>query len=198
MTFGATTMETDARRAWQELDDGIRRFIRRRVASSADADDLTQEVLTRVQRSLPTLRDEQRLGPWVFQIARHAIVDYRRRSARAMPLMDPDEAASSVEAPESDDVAEQALAACIAPFVARLSSPYREALTLTEMEGVTHRQAAEMLEVSLPAMKSRVLRGKQQLRAMLEACCSIALDPRGGVRECDPRSARCGGERGCG
>lgn len=72
-------------------------------------------------------------------------------------------------------------------FVAMLPSPYREALTLTELEGMTQKDAAFMLGISLPAMKSRVQRGREKLRETLEACCHIALDARGAVVSCEPR-----------
>ena len=82
----------------------------------------------------------------------------------------------------------------MAPFVARLPSPYREALTLTEIEGLTQRAAADLLGVSLSGMKSRVQRGREKLRELLEACCRIGLDARGRVIGCEPRdpsSCRC-------
>ena len=64
----------------------------------------------------------------------------------------------------------------IAPSVAMLPLPYREALTLTELEGLTEKQAAEMLGISLSSMKSRVQRGRQQLRAAFEDGCHVGLD----------------------
>ncbi|MFO0634577.1 MAG: TauD/TfdA family dioxygenase [Nannocystaceae bacterium] len=69
-----------------------------------------------------------------------------------------------------------------------LPSPYREALTLTELEGLTQREAAQMLGVSLSGMKSRVQRGRVQLRRALEGCCDIAVDARGRVIAYTPRS----------
>ena len=80
--------------------------------------------------------------------------------------------------------AEQKLQAATQP-----PSPYREAITLTELEGRTQREAAEMLGISLSGMKSRVQRGRAKLRAMLEACCEIAVDARGKVIACEPRAA---------
>ena len=69
----------------------------------------------------------------------------------------------------------------LAVFVAALPSPYREAMTLTELQGMSQKDAAEMLGISLSGMKSRVQRGRQQIREMLQACCGIALDARGRV-----------------
>ncbi|MBK8239755.1 MAG: TauD/TfdA family dioxygenase [Deltaproteobacteria bacterium] len=65
--------------------------------------------------------------------------------------------------------------------------PYREALTLTELEGLTQREAAEMLGISLSGMKSRVQRGRAQLRRALEVCCDIDVDVRGRVIGYTPR-----------
>jgi RNA polymerase sigma-70 factor (ECF subfamily) len=89
-----------------------------------------------------------------------------------------------------DNLVEQELATHVAPFVASLPSPYREALTLTELEGLTQKQAAEMLGIPLSTMKSRVQRGRERLREIFEACCEIALDARGHVVGCEPRPER--------
>ena len=75
----------------------------------------------------------------------------------------------------------------VAPFIALLPSPYREALTLTELEGITQREAAAMVGISVSGMKSRVQRGRRELRALFEACCNIALDGRGRIISCEPR-----------
>ncbi len=105
---------------------------------------------------------------------------------------DPPEEAAEASDGDADGAAERALARAVTPFVAMLPEPYREALTLTELEGKTQREAAEALGVSLSGMKSRVQRGRARLRGMLEHCCEIALDVRGRVIGCAPR----GGGRG--
>jgi RNA polymerase sigma-70 factor (ECF subfamily) len=89
---------------------------------------------------------------------------------------------------EDDGAVAREVAQYLAFFVAALPSPYREAITLTELEGRTQREAAEILGISLSGMKSRVQRGRAKLRAMLEACCEVAVDARGKVVACEPRS----------
>jgi RNA polymerase sigma-70 factor, ECF subfamily len=76
-------------------------------------------------------------------------------------------------------------------FVARLPPPYREAVTLVELEGLTARAAADIVGISVSGMKSRVQRGRAQLRRMFEACCEIALDARGKVTDFAPRPQPC-------
>lgn len=182
-------IDAASRDGYAELEAKLRPFVARRVRPD-DVDDVVQDVFVRMLRGLPTLRDEQRFGPWVYQVARSAIADRMRDAARhPTTSADPPEPASPApdEDEDEDGAVARELSSYVAFFVAMLPPPYREALTLTELEGMTQKEAAEMLGISLSGMKSRVQRGRAQLRRLLEDCCHIALDPRGRVIACDPR-----------
>jgi RNA polymerase sigma-70 factor, ECF subfamily len=176
---------------WRDVEERLRPFVARRVPD-ADVDDVMQDVFVRMQRGLAGLRDDERFGAWLFQIARSAIAEHGRSRARH-PLADDVEVADREDAPTDDEDREAArnLAGCVAQFVARLPSPYREAVTLVELEGLTAREAADLAGVSVSGMKSRVQRGRAQLRALFEECCAIALDSRNKVVDYAPRP-RCG------
>ncbi|GAB4523738.1 MAG: RNA polymerase sigma factor SigZ [Haliangiales bacterium] len=185
---------------WRALEAKLRPFVAKRVRSG-DVDDVVQEVFLRIQRGLPALRDEQRFGPWIYQLARSAIVDHLRWAARhPQATTEPPELPQPAQPAQNED--ERAVAREVAQYaalmVSMLPSPYREALTLTELEGLTQRQAAEQLGVSLSGMKSRVQRGRQRLRAALEGCCHIALDARRRVVACAPRGDDKGPDGCCG
>jgi RNA polymerase sigma-70 factor, ECF subfamily len=181
-------ISAESRGAWQELHERLRPFVARRVQTPADADDVLQEVFVRLQRGISSLRDDERFGPWVYRIAKNAIVDHERRRVRREARET--EIAEDVPGAPGDpaDHLESELAECVALFVAELPSPYREAVTLTELQGLTQKQAAELLGVSLSGMKSRVQRGRDKIRQMFEACCEISLDCRGRVVGCEPRA----------
>jgi len=161
----------------------------RRVASPADVDDILQEIFVRMHRGLAGLREDERFGGWVYRIAEHAIVDHQRARARA-PLVGAENVVDSAAIDRSDDAddLQGALGECVALFVARLPSPYREAITLTELEGLTQKDAADMLGISLSGVKSRVQRGREKIRDMFDECCRISIDCRGRVVECEPRN----------
>jgi RNA polymerase sigma-70 factor (ECF subfamily) len=185
-------IQPTARVAWRELEGQLRPFVARRVSESADVDDVLQDIYLRIQSGAGELRDSDRFGPWVYRVARSALADHGRSRARhPLPFDAPAEQDSSSapsDAPEDGDgSAEQGLAQNIAVFVAALPSPYREAITLTELQGMSQTDAAKMLGISLSGMKSRVQRGRQQIRDMLQACCEIALDARGRVLSYDRR-----------
>jgi RNA polymerase sigma-70 factor (ECF subfamily) len=173
------------RSAHQDLEHRLRPFVARRVPAS-EIDDVLQDVFVRVQRGLPALRDEERLVPWLYQVARSAVQESVRQRARH-PVAGHE--AEELAAPESESSVptETGLAAFAAAAVTRLPSPYREALTLTELQGMTQLAAAKLLEISPSGMKSRVQRGREKLRELLESSCDISLDVRGAVIACEPR-----------
>jgi RNA polymerase sigma-70 factor (ECF subfamily) len=181
-------IDADARSAVRSLEAQLRPFIARRLAKPADVDDVLQDVFLRMHRGVAGLRNDQRFGPWLYQVTRSAIADHRRSAARHPSAPEMHDAEAATESEDTDErSAECQLAANVAPFIAMLPSPYREALTLTELEGLTQKEAADMLGVSVSGMKSRVQRGRVRLRGLLEACCDIALDARGRVMSCERR-----------
>jgi len=180
----------DALAPWQEVAGRLRPFIARRVAPG-EIDDVMQDVFIRMQRGLPNLRDEERFTSWLFQIARNAVTEHARKRARHPLPIEPHADDQPVEPQDDDREAARALSGCVSAFVARLPSPYREAVTLVELEGLTAREAAEMAGISVSGMKSRVQRGRAQLRQMFDECCEIALDARGKVTGYTPRPRPC-------
>jgi RNA polymerase sigma-70 factor (ECF subfamily) len=181
---------SEAQGAWRELEARLKPYVGRRVPSKADADDVVQEVFVRMHRGAFALRDGERFGAWVYRIAEHAVADHLRTRARH-PIATGNQAglkADTTEADGADSALEADLAECVALFVARLASPYREAITLTELQGLTQKDAAEMLGLSLSGMKSRVQRGRERIRRMFEECCEISVDARGHVVDCTPRA----------
>jgi RNA polymerase sigma-70 factor (ECF subfamily) len=186
---------------WEELHGNLRAFISRRVRNQSDVDDLVQRVLLQIVKGLGSLRDAERLHAWVYRTARNVIVDYyrsptaRREVASGGPedLALADVAESQAPAEDDERAALQELAACLTPMIRQLPPAYREAITLADLEGVNQADAARRAGVSVSGMKSRIQRGRKQLKAVLEACCRVHLDRRGTIVAYDPRSANaCG------
>ncbi|MCX4241810.1 sigma-70 family RNA polymerase sigma factor [Paraliomyxa miuraensis] len=172
--------------------DDVRRFVRRRVDDPVAQEDLVQEVFLRVHDRRDQLRDDERLAGWIRRIAANVVTDHYRRRPPAEPLPE------LLPAPpdEDDESARTLLASWLALTVSTLEEPYRDVLTLTELQGLTQREAAARLGLSLPAVKSRVLRGRAELRKRLERCCHVELDHRGALVSYEPRSA-CTPQRCC-
>jgi len=192
---GDQPLPMDPGRLWEEFGPPLRGFLARRVPPGIEADDLLQDVFLRVIRHVGSLRSADRPEAWLFQIARNALRDSLRTRLRRDGRTD---ALESDPPAEPDAAAERAaeaeLAPCLTAMVGRLREPYRTAITLTSLQGVTQADAARQAGISISGMKSRVQRGRDQLRQMLVTCCAIAVDVRGGVSDFHPREPEaCGG-----
>ncbi len=196
-------MTTKTEELWQELHDGLRAFIAKRVNDQAHADDILQEVFVRVHRQIDSVKDPQRLVSWVYQITRNAIIDHYRKPGREREV--PAGLSSELEVLHDPPVRSELihdgdaaephaeLACCLRPMIERLPADYRDAITLVEINGLTQQAAADQMGMSLSGMKSRVQRGRKQLKQMLDDCCLIELDRRGGVVDFETRAAGCDG-----
>jgi RNA polymerase sigma-70 factor (ECF subfamily) len=154
---------------WREHHATLRRFVGRRVADPHDADDIVQDVFVRAQESLHRLESADRAPAWLARIAANRVIDHYRARRPTEEL--PEDLAA--EAPEDDAVA--ALAPCLPEMIERLPDRYREALRLSEIEGIAQREVAQRLALSVSGAKSRVQRGRALLRQIVERCCRVVM-----------------------
>jgi len=178
-----TTRTTE--NVWKEFSDRLRRFIVARVRNSHDVDDLLQEVFARIHTGLGGVESPEALESWLFQITRHAIVDhYRRHAAATSPV---ELRFEPTEAPTPPDVAAE-VASWLAPMVDLMDEEDREALRLTDLEGLSQKELAARLGLSLTGAKSRVQRARRRLRDLLTECCEIERDRRGNTIAYTPKN----------
>ena len=181
--MSVTTSNASADELWTDLHGRLREFVGRRIGDPHAADDVAQDVLLRLHRSLGDLRLEDRLDAFAYRIARNAIIDhYRSRASAKETPSAPDELVTRMDGDGDADHdpdenrARQELARCLAPLIRQLPEPYREALTLTDLGALSQTEAARVVDISVPGMKARVQRARAQVHAALTGCCAVALD----------------------
>jgi RNA polymerase sigma-70 factor (ECF subfamily) len=138
---------------------------RRILGNAADAEDVAQEAMLRVWTHAPRWQPLAAFRTWLTRIVVNLCLD-RKRRAQWVDLDSVGEIADPT--PSAFDVAEQsererALAGAIATLPAR----QRTAIVLTYTEGMTNAQVAEVLDTSVSAVETLLIRGKQNLRAKL-------------------------------
>ena len=171
---------------WREYRTKLHHFILNRVNDPGLAEDIVQEVLTKVYHRLDTLKDPEKIIAWMYQITRNMIVDYYRKRS---PTEELDEALIVQEVNIGEDVRKD-LAGCLMPLINELPVHYRQAIMLSEIDGLTQKEVALKQGLTLSGAKSRVQRGRQLLKTMLLECCRIELDQRGTVINYEPKK-RC-------
>lgn len=178
--MNTATKETE--RLWGEFADQLGGFLRARVASETEAEDLRQEVFLKLQKQLEAQRTIHNLGAWLYRAARNSVIDHYRTRKPSEPV---DETLPS-ETPSTDPE----LAPLMASFrrmIHALPDGYREAVILADLEELPHKEVAQRLGIGLSAAKSRILRGRAMLRESLDACCRFQRDRRGTIIDCTPR-----------
>jgi RNA polymerase sigma-70 factor (ECF subfamily) len=198
-------MARETKAVWEEFHGRLKAFIARQVGPEADAEDILQNVFVRIHRHIGDVNKADRLVSWLFQVTRNSIADYYRAKARRREV--PTGSAVELEAAESEgpaargglreddgepNSARRELSACLRPMMERLPAHYRDAILKVELAGLSQREAADRLGLSLSGMKSRVQRGRGILKEMLQDCCHIHLDAAGTVMDYEPKDSACG------
>ena len=166
-------------KVWQEYHSRLHAFIKSRIAEDAATDDILQNVFLKMHTGLTSLKDATKLQSWLYQITRNAINDYFRSQKPTVEFPD------QLLQPEIDpgEKVTQELSNCLQPMIRRLPETYREAVILSELKGLTQKEVAQMQGTSLSGAKSRIQRGRAQLKEMLADCCRLEFDHKG--RLCD-------------
>jgi RNA polymerase sigma-70 factor, ECF subfamily len=163
---------------WEMFHNRLHHFILKRVGDEALAEDILQDVFLKIHTRMSTLQDNQRLEAWLYQIARNTIIDHYRRPDRTATI---DETLPAPEGDSSEPDASDEIAASMREMTKALPEPYREALWLTEFEGLSQQQLADRLGISLSGAKSRVQRARQKIKDDLLTCCHFEFDRYGRI-----------------
>ncbi len=188
-------MQTTTERVWETFHAPLQQFIRRRVSDDDTAEDLLQDVFLDIHQHIDTLRDVKKLESWIYQVTRNAIIDYYRSRRATTTLEEPEVLQLSEELPDEDIVTK--LFPSVRAMVLSLPAKDRQALILTEYQGLTQKELAERLGVSVSGAKSRVQRAREKLKQQLWACCHFELDRRGHVIDYQPRCTCCTTDKCC-
>lgn len=178
-------MTLSAADLWQEHKARLHNYIARRVPDRHVADDILQDVFLKAHLSLKSVKEPGSVSAWLFRLASNAIADYYRTRKLTEDL--PEDLAAPE--PERNYIAE--MASCLQPLIDDLPEKYRTALVLSEIEGVPQKEIANRLGISLSGAKSRVQRGRKQLRRRLSRCCKIEVG-RNGIVDYEVRDKGCG------
>lgn len=176
-------------RVWEEFHMPLQQFIRRRISDEDTAEDVLQDVFLKIHQHMDALKDVRKLESWIYQITRNAIIDAYRKLRHETTLEEAEALDLPEELPDDDIVSE--LLPSVRAMVRNLPEPDRQALVLTEYQGLTQKELAERMGLSLSGAKSRVQRAREKLKQQLLECCHFELDRRGHIIDYQPRCHCC-------
>jgi RNA polymerase sigma-70 factor (ECF subfamily) len=139
-----------------------------------DAAEAAQEAFLAAWQGLPSFRGEASFSTWLYRLASNACVDLLRREGRhraaAGPSFNDEERSPDVvdDAPSPQEAAEQAELRCqIEAGLQTLSPDHRQVLILREIHQLSYGEIAQALSLDVGTVKSRISRGRKQLRNFL-------------------------------
>jgi RNA polymerase sigma-70 factor (ECF subfamily) len=168
-----------AEEVFRDYAPRIYNVARRMLGNDADAEDVTQDVLLQVLRKRDTFRGESAFPTWLHRVTVNAALGHRRKRAsrEAHRVHDPLESfledgshAAPVRvwsAPPEQAALEHETRQLIEKAIAGLPETYRDVYVLADMEGLSNAEIAEILGLNVPAVKSRLHRGRLLLRQAL-------------------------------
>jgi len=142
----------------------LRRFARALVGNAHDADDLVQIAVERALARSQQHRAGSAVSSWLFGILRNAWIDEARSRGRRSRLFAPEELGEHVADPAAD---QHAGVLSVQEAMAQLPPEQREVVSLVLIEGLSYREAADIMNVPVGTVTSRLARGRDALQAML-------------------------------
>jgi len=191
-----------------EFHQPIYSLVYRMVTDPADAADTTQEVFLKVFRGMKHFHGESSLKTWIYRIALHEASNRRRwwfRHKSRETSIDPGEGnavpelgcglnKALIDGAESpfDHVVHEEVRAKVEGELRQVPEPYRTAVVLRDLEEMSYEEIAEITQVSLGTVKSRLTRGREALRQRLrayarEAGPALGLEPAESEAKVEPR-----------
>jgi RNA polymerase sigma-70 factor, ECF subfamily len=192
-----------------EFHQPIYSLVYRMVTDPADAADTTQEVFLKVFRGINHFHGQSSLKTWIYRIALHEASNRRRWWFRHKSRETSIEPAGSNAPPELacalkdtlidgaespfDHVAHEEVRAKVEDELRQVAEPYRTAVVLRDLEEMSYEEIAEITQVSLGTVKSRLTRGREALRQRLKAYAreagpELGLDFMESAPKVEPRS----------
>ena len=147
--------------------DSLVNYLCHLVRDRGHAEELAQEAFVKLYEHAGQYREEGRLAPYLFKIATNLFRSELRRKQRWGVLVHMFASEESHRETPQKDLLEQEIVDRVSRELARLPLLYRSAVILRDIEGLSYEEIAAALETNIGTIKSRIGRGREQLRAAL-------------------------------
>jgi RNA polymerase sigma-70 factor, ECF subfamily len=190
--------------SYNEIHDGYYQKIQRyltRIVGQDEAEDISQEVFIKINKSLDTLHDEDKLTYWIYRVALNAARDHLRMKKSKVPVVSIEDLSGSIDpgchsrlkdfsdtrakAPDEKIIKDEMMQ-CYIDYVEKLPEKYYEIYVLDEFEGLSNQEIADRLSISIDTVKIRIHRAKNELHELLRKNCSCYSDKNGNIM-CEPK-----------
>jgi len=164
--------------AFEELvlkyQDRIYNLCRHMLGNIHDAEDAAQDTFIKAYHNLDNFRPEASFYTWLYRIAVNTCLDYKKKPFFGSFFTKTDEAEEFIDEPASDRPSPERLyeskqiGHTLHNGIKKLPSKLRTAIVLKEIEGLSYEEIADILEISIGTVKSRISRAREELRGLMK------------------------------
>ncbi len=165
---------------WSAQQHHIEKYVLSVVKNTDDMHDIMQEVFLKAYTHYNSLNDTNKLKQWLYSIARNEVNAHFNAKKKLQQL-------------HIDDDTEEVLVLngdferCIDTFINALPPKYSQAVQLAEIENLPQTELAKRLNISYSGAKTRVQRGREKLKQLMQQCCHINHDNYGNIVDYTPK-----------
>ncbi len=170
---------TDFNEVYEEFQPKILHYVAR-MTGIDEAEDITQEVFQKISPVLEDFKGESKLSTWIYRIATNTALDrfrsksFKHSSAQSTledSIEDRNVWAGRSKTPLDQKLIRKEMSECVWEYIEKLPSDYRSVIVLSQFEGFKNREIADILQISLDAVKIRLHRARARLKDNLNDAC---------------------------
>jgi len=157
---------------WETYHQDIRQYLLSRIKNEEIVDDVLQDTFIKIHTKLESLKNNEKLKPWVFTIARNTMLDYFRTNKMVDEFQDNN--FQIEEEPKRHDEKD-----CLYGIIKHLPKKYRDPLFLADIKGKKQAEVADQLKLPIPTAKSRIQRARKLIAKGYMECCDFKMNQKG-------------------
>jgi RNA polymerase sigma-70 factor (ECF subfamily) len=178
---------------WAKVHAQLFGYISKHVKSKDEVNDIIQDTFIKVKTNIDKLINPAKVESWIFQIARNTMNDYFRKQKKTYNNVgDSDEPIIEPSAFDEEDIKVQIQTKEFSQYagfvVSELPEKYRIAVQMADIEGLSMKEIADELNISVSGAKSRVQRGRKLIKEIILKCCDVNTDKYGNIVDYERRN----------
>lgn len=185
---------------WTNIHGKLFGYISKHTKSKDDVNDIIQDTFIKVKTNIDGLKNPAKVESWIFQIARNTMNDFFRKQKKFF-MIDENADETNIEEDsfsEGDSIVKiqtQHFSEYAGFVVSELPEKYKIAVHLADIEGLSMKEVAERLDISVSGAKSRVQRGRKMIKEIILECCEVNTDKYGNIVDYEPH--KCSSSEKC-
>jgi RNA polymerase sigma-70 factor, ECF subfamily len=172
---------------WNANKGYILQLIKTKIKEKSKFEDIFQEIFIKYWNSNREIKDKNKVKQWLISVSKNTITDYYRQFYREKDLKNSLGGNSFQKISNENNYSEEIKK--LLPVIYSLPLKYRNILLLSEICLVPHKEISRSLNLSVPCIKSRVVRGRALLAERMKECCSFTHDKYGNIVNCAEKKA---------